>query len=98
MTASPRFRTRAATHPATSASPRRVKRPKVKLPRAWNRAAARTATQQRNLGYIAWSWMGNSQDIAQLDMATDRGGPLTAWGRDVLQQISATSRPASIFD
>ncbi len=54
--------------------------------------------QQRRLGYIAWSWMGNSPDIAQLDMVQDWGGPLTQWGSDVMARIAETAQPASIFE
>jgi len=54
--------------------------------------------EERGLGYIAWSWMGNSPDIAQLDMVQDWGGPLTQWGSDVMMRIAATSQAASIFE
>jgi Cellulase (glycosyl hydrolase family 5) len=63
---------------------------------AWANIVQRA--QQRGFGYVAWSWAGNSPDIAQLDMVQDWGGPLTQWGRDVLARISETAAPASIFE
>lgn len=55
--------------------------------------------QSLGLGYIGWSWLGN-EDTA-LDMALDWEGPLTSWGEAFFNGtngISATSKPASIFN
>ncbi len=52
------------------------------------------------LGYLAWSWMGNNAQTAELDLAEDWEGPLTAWGMDATggpNGITATSKKASIF-
>jgi mannan endo-1,4-beta-mannosidase len=53
------------------------------------------------IGYLAWSWTGNSQDVGYLDM-TENGsaGQLTGWGDDIINGmngIRSTSEPASIF-
>jgi mannan endo-1,4-beta-mannosidase len=53
------------------------------------------------IGYLAWSWTGNSQDVGYLDMS-DNGsaGQLTGWGDDIINGmngIRSTSVPASIF-
>jgi mannan endo-1,4-beta-mannosidase len=57
-------------------------------------------TLARGIGWIAWSWHGNSADIIQLDMTDDWEGPLNAWGQDVFEGpngIMDTAEPASIF-
>ncbi len=56
--------------------------------------------QARGTGYIAWSWSGNGGCCTFLDMVTDFGTALTAWGRIVVDGangIRATSVPASVF-
>ena len=56
--------------------------------------------QARGNGYIAWSWSGNGSCCAFLDMVTDFGTTLTAWGQIVVNGangIAATSVPASVF-
>jgi hypothetical protein len=67
---------------------------------AWERLLARAS--DLGLGYVAWSWLGNEVDTAHLDMATGANGPLTDWGRDVLEgapgNIRSTSIKASIFE
>jgi mannan endo-1,4-beta-mannosidase len=67
---------------------------------AWERILSRAS--ELGIGYIAWSWLGNDAATAELDMAVDWNGPLTDWGRDVLEEapgnVRATSTPASIFD
>jgi mannan endo-1,4-beta-mannosidase len=53
------------------------------------------------MGYLAWSWTGNNQDVGYLDMTEDgSASQLTAWGDDIvngLNGIRSTSQPASIF-
>lgn len=53
------------------------------------------------MGYLAWSWTGNSQDVGYLDMTEDgSASQLTGWGEDIingLNGIRSTSQPASIF-
>lgn len=56
-------------------------------------------SQKRGLGYLAWSWSGNSDPI--LDMATDFDpARLTTWGQRIFNGangIKATAKEASIF-
>jgi mannan endo-1,4-beta-mannosidase len=53
------------------------------------------------MGYLAWSWTGNSQEVAYLDLSVDGSASnLTAWGDDIingLNGIRTTAQPASIF-
>jgi hypothetical protein len=53
------------------------------------------------LGYIPWSWKGNSSDVAYLDLSQDwQGNSLSDWGRGVIEGdngIAATSQKASLF-
>jgi mannan endo-1,4-beta-mannosidase len=57
--------------------------------------------QTRGVGYLAWSWSGNSSDLAALDMVYDfNGQKLTPWGKIVIDGtngIRKTSKIASIF-
>jgi mannan endo-1,4-beta-mannosidase len=56
--------------------------------------------QQRGNGYIAWSWSGNGGCCAFLDMVSNFGTALTAWGQIVVNGangIAATSVPATVF-
>jgi mannan endo-1,4-beta-mannosidase len=68
---------------------------------AWERILVRTAPNDLNLGYIAWSWFGNDGDTAELDLVDAPGGALTQWGRDVMTtapgNIQDTAHPPSIF-
>lgn len=67
---------------------------------AWERILARTS--ELGVGYIAWSWFGNDDATAHLDMIELPSGALTGWGQDVMTRapgsIQDTSQPASIFD
>jgi len=53
------------------------------------------------LGYLAWSWTGNSQDVGYLDLSeTGSATQLTGWGDDIVNGqngIRSTSQPASVF-
>jgi mannan endo-1,4-beta-mannosidase len=53
------------------------------------------------MGYLAWSWTGNSQDVGYLDLSVDGSASnLSAWGDDVingLNGIRSTAQPASVF-
>jgi hypothetical protein len=58
--------------------------------------------QRHGLGYLAWSWTGNSAEVAYLDITARSGAAaqLSPWGDDIVNGpngIRATSRPASIF-
>jgi mannan endo-1,4-beta-mannosidase len=57
--------------------------------------------QTRGLGYMGWSWSGNSSDVAYLDM-TNGFSPssLTTWGQRFLNGangVKLTSKEATIF-
>jgi hypothetical protein len=53
------------------------------------------------LGYLAWSWKGNTTNLAYLDMSSDwEGQSLTTWGTSVIRGtagITATAAKASIY-
>jgi mannan endo-1,4-beta-mannosidase len=53
------------------------------------------------MGYLAWSWTGNSAQVAYLDMSENGSATqLTGWGDDIINGqngIRSTSQPASIF-
>jgi mannan endo-1,4-beta-mannosidase len=56
-------------------------------------------TQRRGLGYLGWSWSGNTDPV--LDMATNfDAAQLTTWGQRIFNGangIKATSKEATIF-
>jgi hypothetical protein len=56
------------------------------------------------IGYIAWSWTGNSGGVEYLDLTNTQSGMFTDWGSDIVEGPSAdilgirgTSLPASVF-
>jgi len=57
--------------------------------------------QELGYGYLAWSWCGNNQVNAWLDMVDKRGWKeLTWWGRQVIYSeygISKNAQLASVF-
>ena len=58
--------------------------------------------KEKNVGYLGWSWYGNNEHYAYLDIATDWSGTgYTQWG-DLLingtDGIRETSRMCSVFD
>ena len=57
--------------------------------------------QQYGIGYLGWSWSGNSSNLSSLDVVQNFDpGRLTAWGSRLINGqngIRATSRKASIF-
>ncbi len=65
---------------------------------AWQEILARC--QALDIGYLAWSWMGNDAINAQLDMASTWEGPLTTWGQNVLigtNGIRQTAKKSTLF-
>lgn len=58
-------------------------------------------SQAKGVGWLAWSWKGNSSDLAYLDLANDWAGTsLTSFGNTVVNGsngIKATSVRAGIF-
>ncbi|GAA1257219.1 hypothetical protein GCM10009677_04410 [Sphaerisporangium rubeum] len=57
--------------------------------------------QTRGIGYIGWSWSGNSSDVGYLDMTNNfNASSLTSWGERIFNGangIKSTSREATIF-
>lgn len=56
--------------------------------------------QEKGVGWLAWSWYGNSSDLSYLDMATGPAGSLTSWGNTVVNGtngIKTTSVKAGIY-
>ncbi|WP_231887416.1 cellulase family glycosylhydrolase [Paenibacillus jamilae] len=57
--------------------------------------------EQKGVGYLAWSWKGNSPGLDYLDMATDwQGSSFTEQGRIIIEGpngIRATSRLSTVF-
>jgi mannan endo-1,4-beta-mannosidase len=55
-----------------------------------------------SLGYLGWSWSGNSGELATLDITNDfDGDDLTTWGNRLIKGangIEATSEPCTCFD
>jgi hypothetical protein len=56
------------------------------------------------IGYIAWSWTGNSGGVEYLDLTNTQSGAFTDWGRDIVEGpspdilgIRNTAVPASVF-
>ncbi|WP_327723574.1 glycoside hydrolase family 5 protein [Streptomyces europaeiscabiei] len=59
------------------------------------------AAQRLRLGYLGWSWSGNSSDVQYLDLVTNFDpNQLTSWGRRLFNGtngIVATAKEASVF-
>ncbi|MEV6931823.1 cellulase family glycosylhydrolase [Dactylosporangium sp. NPDC051485] len=57
--------------------------------------------QEHGLGYLGWSWSGNSSQYSYLDVVTGyHPGRLTQWGRRLIDGpngLRATSRPAAVY-
>jgi mannan endo-1,4-beta-mannosidase len=53
------------------------------------------------VGYLAWSWTGNSDYVGYLDLSVNgSAAELTGWGEDIingLNGIRSTSQRASTF-
>lgn len=58
-------------------------------------------SEEREVGWLAWSWKGNGPEWAYLDMSNDWGGTDLTWYGDRIingvNGIRATSRIASVF-
>lgn len=57
--------------------------------------------EEKGIGYMAWSWKGNSGGVEYLDLANDWAGTsLSDWGNDVVNGpngLKATSKTCSVF-
>ncbi len=64
-------------------------------------AAILEKTKEYGIGYIGWSWKGNSSDLTSLDIAREwNGSSLSTWGTTLVNGsngIKETSVAASIF-
>ncbi|MFF7451738.1 MULTISPECIES: cellulase family glycosylhydrolase [unclassified Streptomyces] len=58
-------------------------------------------TQRLRLGYLGWSWSGNSSDVQYLDLVTNFDpNQLTSWGQRLFNGtngIAATAKEAAVF-
>ncbi|WP_016700410.1 cellulase family glycosylhydrolase [Actinoalloteichus spitiensis] len=63
--------------------------------------AIMAGAETRGLGYIGWSWSGNSSEVGYLDMVNDfDGNSLTSWGERIFHGgngIADTSVEASVY-
>ena len=54
--------------------------------------------EENDMGYIAWSWMGNSGGVEYLDLVSSwDGSQLTEWGEIYFNAIKNNSEIASVF-
>ncbi|WP_411553864.1 glycoside hydrolase family 5 protein [Paenibacillus lautus] len=56
--------------------------------------------QQKEVGWLAWSWYGNNPELNDLDLAAGPSGNLTGWGNTVVHGtdgIQQTSKKAGIY-
>ncbi len=54
--------------------------------------------EQNDMGYIAWSWMGNSGGVEYLDLVSSwDGSELTEWGEIYFDAIKNNSTLASVY-
>ncbi|MDQ0209050.1 glycoside hydrolase family 5 protein [Alkalicoccobacillus murimartini] len=58
-------------------------------------------SEEKRVGWLAWSWKGNSQDVEYLDLSYDwAGNNLTNWGDTIINGrngIKETSEPSGIY-
>ncbi|HEU5110566.1 MAG TPA: cellulose binding domain-containing protein, partial [Micromonosporaceae bacterium] len=62
--------------------------------------AIMATAQQQGIGYIGWSWSGNSGGVEYLDMVQSFSTTLTSWGERIFNGangIRSTAREATIF-
>jgi mannan endo-1,4-beta-mannosidase len=59
-------------------------------------------SENLGIGYLGWSWAGNSTDLSSLDITSNfEAGNLTTWGDRLINGangIKSTSEPCSCFD
>ncbi len=57
--------------------------------------------KEKNVGWMAWSWKGNSSDVQYLDLSNDWGGTsLSDWGNTIINGtngLKQTSKLCTIF-
>lgn len=53
---------------------------------------------EKSMGYLAWSWKGNSGGVEYLDLVNDwDGNDLTEWGQIYFGEIAGKAKEASVF-
>lgn len=63
--------------------------------------AIMATAEASGVGYLGWSWSGNSAELASLDMVVDFSGQLTPWGQllvDGPNGLQATAQTCSCFE
>jgi len=64
-------------------------------------ATIMSTAEMLGIGYLGWSWSGNSTDLVSLDMTLDFSpGNLTAWGNTIINGdngLTATGEVCSVF-
>ena len=64
--------------------------------------AVMATAEELRVGYLGWSWSGNSQEVGYLDMVTDFDpNALTAWGERIFHGengIAETAERATVYD
>lgn len=58
-------------------------------------------SEEKNVGWMAWSWHGNSGGVEYLDLASDFEGTLTEWGERIVNGpngLKETSQLSSVFE
>jgi mannan endo-1,4-beta-mannosidase len=65
-------------------------------------AAIMAASKEHNVGYLGWSWSGNSSDLSSLDLVQNfNGSAFSTWGQrliDGADGIRETSEPCRCFE
>ena len=61
-------------------------------------AAIMSYCAEKNMGYLAWSWKGNSGGVEYLDLSNDwDGNSLTEWGQIFFGEIAGKASPATNY-
>jgi mannan endo-1,4-beta-mannosidase len=50
--------------------------------------------QDNDIGWISWSWCGNADDVAFMDMATGWEGSLNDWGQNIFTRTNGIEQTA----
>ncbi len=60
-------------------------------------AAVMSCCTQKNVGYLGWSWKGNSSDVSYLDISNDWAGQdLTDWGDTLFNGANGIAQTSSL--
>jgi mannan endo-1,4-beta-mannosidase len=65
-------------------------------------ASIMSLAENLGIGYLGWSWAGNSSDLGTLDITNNfNASSLTTWGNTLINGqngIKATSKPCTCFN